>query len=365
MKILDRYILKKLLSTFFFVVVMLTSIIVMITLTEKIEAFVKNNLSSREIAGYFLDFTPWITGQLAPITVFIATVFVTSRLAAHTEIIAILSSGTSFRRMLVPYFIAALVIASITFWLNGWIIPQSNRSRLAFELKYFENKVSFDKRNVHMQVAPNVYLFLQNYNNGSDIGYMFSLEKFDSGRLIEKLSADNIQWDTLTNKWKLKRWRHRKVEAMFSKRSSSSDTLSHSGDAKDTTLLITPKDFENEERQYDGMTNPELSEIIAKRRFRGLAGVEILETEKHIRYAIPFTTFILVFIGVVVSSRKSRGGTGFQVALGFMLAFAFILFFTISRTFAEAGSWPPFVAAWMPNFIFGLISVGLYRYVPR
>ena len=364
MKILDRYILKKILSTFFFVVLMLTSVIVMITMTEKMDAFARNHLSATDIASYFLDYIPWIMGQLSPITVFIATVFVTSRMAAHTEIVAILSSGTSFRRMLVPYFISSVLIACLTFWLNGWIIPQSNRSRLAFELKYFENKVNFDKRNVHMQIAPNVYLFLQNYNNHSDIGYQFSLEKFDSGRLIEKLSADNIQWDSTKNKWQLKRWRLKKVEAMFTKASLAGSYLS-SGELLDTSLVITPKDFENEERQFDGMTIPELNETIKKRRFRGLTGVEIFETEMHIRYSVPFTTFILVFIGVLVSSRKTRGGTGFQVALGFLLAFAFILLFTISRTFAEAGSLPPFLAAWIPNIIFGGISAGLYKYIPR
>jgi len=363
MKILDRYILKKILSTFFFVVLMLTSVIVMITMTEKMDSFTRNNLTSWEIAGYFLDFIPWIMGQLSPITVFIATVFVTSRMAAHTEIVAILSSGTSFRRMLVPYFISSVLIASLTFWLNGWIIPQSNRSRVAFELKYFEKRVNFDRRNVHMQIAPNVYLFLQNYNNHSNIGYQFSLEKFDSGRLVEKLSADNIEWDSIKNKWILKRWKLKKVEAMFTK--ARSESYLTSGDALDTTLAITPKDFENEERQFDGMTLPELNETIKKRHFRGLGGVELYETEKHIRYSIPFTTFILVFIGVIVSSRKTRGGTGFQVALGFLLAFAFIILFTISRTFAEAGSVSPFIAAWIPNIIFAGISAGMYRYVPR
>lgn len=347
-----------------FVVLMLTAVIVMITLTEKMDAFARNNLGALEIASYFMDYTPWIMGQLSPITVFIATVFVTSRLAAHTEIVAILSSGTSFRRMLLPYFISSVIIAALSFWLNGWIIPQSNRSRLAFELKYFENKANFDKRNVHMQVSPNVYLFLQNYSNSSDIGYQFSLEKFDSGRLIEKLTADNIEWDTTKRKWSLKRWTLQHVEAMFEGQSVAGG-FKTSGEKMDTTLSITPKDFEDEERQFGGMTIPELSEVIKKRKFRGLTGVEILETEKHIRYAVPFTTFILVFIGVIVSSRKSRGGPGFQVALGFLLAFAFILLFTISRTFAEAGALPPFLAAWTPNLIFAGISAGLYRYVPK
>jgi lipopolysaccharide export system permease protein len=364
MKILDRYILKKILSTFFFVVIMLTSVIVMITLTEKMDAFARNNLGARAIVGYFIDFIPWITGQLFPITVFIATVFVTSRMAAHTEIVAILSSGTSFNRFLLPYFISSVLIAGLTFWLNGWIIPKATLSRLAFELKYFENKVSFDKRNVHMQIAPNVYLFLQSYNNHSDVGYQFSLEKFDSGRLIEKLTADNIQWDSVKNKWQLSRWKVNRVEAMFTKTAGPGPFVSQ-GDKMDTTLAITPNDFENEDGLYNGMTIPELNETIKKRRFRGLTGVEVFETEKHIRYAVPFTTFILVFIGVIVSSRKSRGGTGLQVALGFMLAFAFILLFTVSRTFAEAGAMPPEIAAWLPNVIFALVSLGLYRYVPR
>lgn len=364
MKIIDRYILKKVLSTFFFVMLMLTSVIVVITITEKMDAFARNNLSTLEIMGYYLDFIPWICGQLAPITVFIATVFVTSRMASHTEIIAILSGGTSFKRLLLPYFISSLLIAGLTFYFNGWIIPKSNRERLAFELKYFETKTQFNKRNLHMQIAPDVNMFLQNYNNMTDIGYMFSLERFENGKLMEKLTADNIQWDTATGKWNLKRWKLKRVEAMFSK-TNIGEPLVSEGEVMDTSLVISPKDFENEERQYDGMTLNELNEIIAKRKFRGLTGVEILETEKHIRYSIPFTTFILVFIGVVVSSRKSRGGTGFQIALGFLLAFVFIIFFTVSRTFSEAGSLPPMLAAWIPNILFTGISVGLYKYVPR
>lgn len=215
-----------------------------------------------------------------------------------------------------------------------------------------------------MQVAPNVNLYIQNYNNSTDIGYMFSLERFDSGRLIEKLTADNIQWDTAINKWKLKRWKLKKIESMFEQTAANGSYVT-SGEVMDTTLAISPKDFENEERQYDGMTINELNETIKKRRYRGLTGIEFLETEKQIRYALPFTTFILVFIGVVVSSRKSRGGTGFQIALGFLLAFVFIVFFTLARTFSEAGSLPPAIAAWLPNLAFTLISIGLYKYVPR
>jgi len=364
MKILDRHILKRVLTTFVFVVMMLTAVIVVITLTERMDSFSKNNLGAREIISYFLDYVPWIMGQLSPITVFIATVFVTSRMAAHTEIIAILSSGTSFNRMLLPYFVAAILIAAMTFWLNGWVIPRSNRSRLAFELRYLDNKSSLGARNLHMQIARNVNLYLNTYDNNSKVGYQFTLEKFDSGKLVEKLTSELIQWDTTKETWRLNRWKLKKVEKIFSNTSVTFDAV-ESGSTMDTLLNVTPKDFENQEGQLDGLTIPELKEAIAKRKFRGQTGIELFETEKNIRYAVPFTTFILVFIGVIVSSRKSRGGTGFQVALGFLLAFAFILLFTISRTFAEAGSMSPSLAAWTPNLIFSLISIGLYKYVPR
>ncbi len=365
MKILDRYILKKILSTFFFVVLILVAIIVVIDITEKMDKFQKNNLNGSVILGYYLDFVPWVAGLITPITVFIAIVYVTSRMAAHTEIVAILSSGVSFRRLLVPYLMASVLIAAISFVLNGWVIPQSNRTRVAFETQYFNNRFSSDLRNVHMQISPNVYLFIQNFNSQSNTGYQFTLERFDQNRLVEKLSADNIRWDSVKQKWTLRYWKIKEVDDIFERHLGPGQSGNLSGDARDTTLSISPKDFENEERKFDGMTINELDSYIAKLKFRGSTGVEAYEVEKHIRFSSPFTIFVLVFMGVLVSARKSRGGTGFQIALGFLLSFVFILFFMMSRTFAEAGSLPPMLAAWLPNIVFSCIAIAMFRYVPR
>jgi lipopolysaccharide export system permease protein len=366
MKIIDRYILKKILSTFFFVVLILMAIITVIDITEKMDKFAKYNLSGQAILGYYLDFIPWVAGLITPITVFIAIIYVTSRMAGHTEIIAILSSGVSFRRFLFPYLMACVVIGSISFVLNGWVIPQATKSRLAFELQYFNNRYYFDARNIHLQMSPDVYLFIQNYNNVSNTGYQFTLERFENNEMIEKLTADNIRWDSTKQKWKLSFWRLKKVNEVF-KSTSATDLslLQKSGDSMDTTLAISPKDFEAQERSYDGMTMPELNAHIAKLKFRGATGVQMYEVEKQVRYASPFTTFVLVFMGVVVSSRKSRGGTGLQIALGFVLAFIFILFFMLSRTFAEAGEITPLVAAWIPNIVFSTISAVIYYFTPR
>src|SRR5258708_35738160 len=193
----------------------LVAVIVVIDITEKVDNFNDHHLKLPEIVGYYLDFVPWISGLLTPIICFIAIVYVTSRLASHTEIIAMLSSGMSFVRLLVPYFTASFIIASISFFFNGWIIPHSNRDRLAFELQNFKNTYYFERHNVHIQTAPNVFLFIQSFNNQTNIGYQFSLEKFKDKRLVEKLTADNIQWDSVKSKWTLHYWKRKKVDEIF------------------------------------------------------------------------------------------------------------------------------------------------------
>lgn len=365
MKILDRYILKRVLATFFFVVLILMAIITVIDITEKMDKFAKNNLETKAILGYYLDFIPWIAGLITPITIFIAIIYVTSRLASHTEIISILSGGVSFRRLLLPYFLASAVIASISFALNGWVIPAATKSRLTFEMRYFSGQRSITTQHIHMQVAPSVYLFIKDYNSGINTGFQFTLERFKDNVLMEKLTAETIVWDSTKRTWTLGLWKIHRINDVFSAASSDSKGFMTYGTTLDTALAISPKDFENQERGYEGMTTPELADHIAKLKFRGATGVAIYEVERHIRTAAPFTTFILVFMGVTVSSRKSRGGTGLQIALGFVLAFIFILFFLLTRRFAETGSMHPALAAWTPNIIFTIVSLVLYRFTPR
>ncbi len=377
MKLLDKYILKRFLSTFFFVVLILLAVITVIDLTEKMDKFAKAGLQATEIFIYYLDFIPWIGSLLAPITIFIATVYVSSRMAGHTEIIAMLSSGISFRRILVPYFIGASIVGIINFLLNGWVIPNSNKSRLEFELQHLKTKYYFDQRNVHIQVAPDTYLYMQSYNNSNQTGYHFTLEKFENNKLIEKLTANRIEWDSSKLKWTLRDWSVKKIDASFKipgetdiainvqqTGTTAKDSVSR-GASLDTALVIRPKEFESDYRKYDGMTLNELDDYIHTLRQRGSTGIEVYEVEKYTRYTSPFTIFILVFMGAIVASRKSRGGTGPQIAIGFLLSFVFILFFTLFRTFAETGAMPPAISVWIPNIIFGVISLFMYKYVPR
>jgi lipopolysaccharide export system permease protein len=399
MKLLDRYILKQFLSTFFFVVLILLSVITVIDLTDKMDKFAKAGVSGGQIAGYYVDYIYWIGSLITPITIFIATVYVCARMAGRTEIVAILSSGVSFARFMVPFFIGAAVVAALSFILNGWIIPNSNKSRLAFDVQYLKGKFYYDKRNIHIQVAPDVYLYLQSYNNTINTGYHFSMERFEGNRLVEKMTGNRIEWDSIKQKWTVREYRIKRIDDVFEKTSlkpiANADSLSpalnldstssvakgdslstkklkakisspdRAGTEIDTALVIHPKEFESDYRKYEGMTLPELNKYIRTLRARGSAGVEVYEVEKYTRYSYPFTIFLLVFMGVIVSSRKSRGGTGLQIALGFGLSFIFILFFTLFRTFAENGQWPPEISVWIPNISFTIITLLMYKYLPR
>lgn len=358
MKLLDKYILKKFLTTFVFVVLILVSVILVIDFTEKNDDFIKHNVAAGEIIfDYYLNLIPYYANMLSPITVFIATVFVTAKLASHTEIVAILSSGVSFRRLLVPYLIGSSIIAALIFVLIGWVIPNANKESVAFQIKYTKSTFTYDSRNIHIKVAPETYVYMESYNNTANIGYNFALESIDQTNLKSKLTSSNVRWDPEKKKWHMDSYTLRTFNG-------EKETI-HRGGALDTTLNLTPKDFESTYKLEQTLTLTELNRYIEEKKARGADDLEAYLIEKYERFSYPFAIIILTVIGVIVSARKARGGVGFQIALGFFLAFIFIIFVITSRSLAQVGDIPPSIAAWVPTIVFTCIGFLLYRYVPR
>ena len=357
MKIIDWYILKKLLSTFIFTILIFVAVIIIIDFTEKNDEFIEHNLSFGQIAGYYVDFFPWIANLITPIMIFIATVFVTSKMAGHTELIAILSSGVSFRRMMLPYLVGSVLVAGVSFYLSGWLIPESDKDRVAFLVAYTKQPFSYTERDVHIKVAPESYLYMRNYNNNSKTGYQFTLETVTGNDVKEKLSARRISWQEDSARWKLYSWNLRTFDGL-------NETIAQ-GNELDTVLNLTPKYFESSRFLEQALTIDELNETISDLRNRGADNVQTYIVEKYIRFMSPFAVIILTFIGLIVSARKSRGGTGFQIALGFLIAFIFIIAFMMSREFALKGAMNPLLGVWMPNIIFTIIGLVMYKTVPR
>ncbi len=336
----------------------IVAIVVVVDYTEKADDFIEKKAPTKAIIfDYYLNFIPYWANYISPLMIFIATVFMTANMAAKTEIIAILSSGVSFMRFMRPYVLGASVVAVITFMMVGWFIPKANKTRLAFENQYIKNQYYFSQRDIHLKIAPEVYAYLESYSNVSKTGFRFTLERIKGTKLLEKLSAEQIVWDPKKKKWKIEDYKIRKLEGDL-----------HSlvrGASIDSTLNMYPKDFESDYNLYETFTLNELDDYINQIRSRGSDGVETYLIEKYQRYSSPFAVFILTIIGVILSARKARGGVGIQIALGFVLAFVYIMFFILSKGIAEKGGIPPLLAVWMPNLVFSLIGLILYKTVPR
>ncbi|MTI31589.1 LptF/LptG family permease [Xanthovirga aplysinae] len=358
MTILDRYILKKFLSAFIFVVLTLVIVVSIIDYTEKNEDFMRNELSLLEIWGYYKYFIPYIINLVTPITVFIATIFVTSRLASHTEIIAILSSGVSFHRLLIPYLIGGTLIAGLSFYLTGWVIPFANKERIKFEKKYIYSPFTNQDRDIHIKVSPTSYFYIESYEVRSNMGYKPTLETIKGNVLKARLSASRMVWKENSAKWLFKNWEFREFQGM-------KETVIR-GQQIDTTFQLTPEDFQNQANKKETLTIPQLEAYITLLKNRGADNVKEFYIEKLVRFMSPFAAIVLTFIGLIVSSQKQRGGAGLQITQGFVIAFVFILSFVMSRAIAEASnSISPIFGVWLPNIIFLCLGLVMYRNVPK
>ncbi|WP_373493217.1 LptF/LptG family permease [Aquiflexum sp.] len=357
MKILDKLIIKDFLKTYFFVVLMLILIVLVLDFTEKNDAFIRNNVPAKYILVYLGNYGLYLNNLLTPITVFISVIFITSKMAGRTEIIAILSSGTSFVRMLFPFFIAASMIGAASFLLNGWVLPGATAGVTEFKSRWLEENKFYTQQNIHVKVAPDLYAYISRYYTSGNTGYNFTLEQIREGKLLAKLSADRIVWDTAINSWSAKNWRMRVLHD-----TGEEYTV---GESLDTLLSITPNDFDLPLNHHETLKLPDLTRQIQVLEDRGADNVNYYKIEKYVRFMSPFAAIILTFIGVIVSSKKTRGGSGFQIALGFLLAFVYIILFLLSRTFAEAGATYPILAVWTPNIVFAITGLFLYKTVPR
>jgi len=359
-KIIDAYIIRKFLGAFFFSIIMIMTIAVVFDFAEKIDNFMEKAAPWRAVIfDYYLNFIPYFATLFAPLFVFISVIFFTSRLAVNTEIIAILNSGMSFRRLMWPYFLSALVIATIIFYLTNFVIPHSNLVRMDFEDKYYRSqgrKVNVE--NIHLQVYKNVYAYMESFSPVYMRGRNFTIEKFDGkGNLVSKLSAPSVTWDSTTHKWNALNYVIREIKGR--------EEIFTRGNSIDTTLTINPDDFSRDPGFVETMTYRELTDYIDLLRLQGSEELKVFLIEKHRRFASPFAVFILTLIGVSLSSRKVRGGIGMNVGIGLALSFSYILFLQLASQFSLKGDLSPMLAMWIPNLLYMVFALVLYKMAPK
>ncbi len=347
----DIYIIKKFLGTYVFSILLLLAIVVMFDINEKLDA-VLTAPWKETVFDYFMNFLPYFANQFSPLFTFIAVIFFTSKLADNSEIIAMLSSGISYKRLMLPYLVSATIIASFSFVLSAYVIPPANIKRINYTNKWVKNKSVEYGSNIQLQVSPGVIAYLSRYDNRTKTGYRFSLEKFDNKTLKSRLTAQSIKYDTL-NRWVLQDYSIRNFENLR-------ETISY-GTKKDTILNMEPKDFLISKNDQEVLTLPQLKSYIERQKDRGVANIKNFEIEMHKRYAMTAAAFILTIIGLTLSSKKVKGGMGVNIGIGLVLSFTYILFTTITSTFAISGYTSPMVAMWIPNIVYTIIAIYLYR----
>jgi len=358
LKTLDIYIIKKFLSTFFFALGMIMLIVIVFDVSEKIDDFIEENVSWYEILiVYYLNFIPYFANFFSPLFVFISVIFFTSKLTGNSEIVAILSSGVSYRRLMLPYFISALFIAALSFYLAEYVIPKANQKRLGFEMTYIKKAGAYTKRNVHKQVEPGVFVYLESYDKKRSLAYKFSMEKFDGKKLISKLMSNRAQWDSTKQKWKVMNYYIRDYQEKGQK-------ITH-GNAIDTAINLSPADFKRLDKVVQMLDVDELKKFIAEQELKGDDKIDTYKVEQYKRVAFPFSALILTLIGVSLSTTKRRGGTGINIILGLLLSFLYIFFMKVFTELATAGSMPTLLSIWIPNIVFTLIGIYLYIIAPK
>ena len=358
MKKLDWYIIKKFLGTFFFAIFLILIIVIIFDISEKIDDFLESEAPLKAIIfDYYLNFIPFFANLFSPLFIFISVIFFTSKIADNTEVIAILNSGMSFWRLLLPYLIAAVFLASTSFVLGNFVIPPANKTRIDFENKYIKNKFRFRGKNIHLQLQKGQYAYMESYNSTKDIGYKFALENIKDGKLQSKLNSNYIQWDSIAGKWQVNKWQIREFLEEGEKLSK--------GERLDTLINLKPSDFKTRLSKVETMNYFELNDYIKDEEIKGTANIVYHKIEKNKRMAFPFASIILTIIGVAVASRKTRGGIGMHLGAGLLISFSYILFMQISTTYATNGNLSPALAVWLPNILYLFLGMFLVLKAPK
>lgn len=361
LKRLDRYIMGKFIGTYIYAILLIISIAIVFDYNENLSKFTESHAPWKAIVfDYYLNFIPYYANLFSPLFVFIAVIFFTSKLADGSEIISMMASGVSFKRLLRPYMLSCVLISAMTYILSAYVIPNGTVVRQNFETLYKSKKRNTSAENVQMQVEKGVIAYMQYYDSSNKRGYGFCLDKFENKKLVSHLTASEIQYDTIAESryhWKVRQWKIREMRGLREKITS--------GYERDTLIQMEPTDLVYSKGMQETFTSPQLREYISRQIDRGSSNVVRYEVEYHKRIATSFASFILTIIGVSLSSRKRKGGMGVYLSIGLALSFTYIMLQTVSASFAINAGASPVISAWLPNIIFAFIAYFCYRKAPN
>lgn len=358
LKVIDRYIIGKYLGTFIFTLAIFSVVMVVFDVSEHLDNFLKKQTTFHDIVfEYYAGFIPFYLNFLSPLINFLAVILFTAKMANQTEIVPILTSKASFARFLRPYFLTATLLFTVSFFANVFLIPYTNRLKVDFEAAHFSDSDP-TKNEVHMQLDKNTFVFVRSFDPVAKTGFEFILEKFDGDKMIQKIVASNVVYDSVKRIWTMKAYSDRHINGM-------KETMLWHGSSKDTVLDMRPEDFEIKDNMYSAMPMRVLNKNIEKAKLRGTGELLDMQFEKYHRFVYPLSTYVLTLIGVSISSRKVRGGVGLPLGIGIILCFTYIIVERFALVFSIKGGAPPLISVFAPNLLFGLFGYYLLVKAPK
>ena len=363
MKLLDAYILKFFLKTFFFSLFLFAIITVAVDASEKAEDFIRSGLSFNDIATkYYLGFLPHMISLLFPVFVLIAVVFFTSRLAARSEVVAMLSIGMSLNRFLRPYWIGGILLALLLGASNHFFVPAANKIRTDFEARYVDmgninNPTGQYLSNLHIRIDTYTYAGFRSFDTASKTGQGFYLQKVKNNQVFYNIRSETIIWDTAKKQWRMDNAIERKINGL--KEEVKMLPVYY------IKLGYKPLDLSTDDHLKDKLKTPRLTKYIAQEVLRGSETVSALKFERYRRDAYAVSVIVMTMIAAILASRKVRGGSGLHLAMAFIIGVTFIVFDKFAMVFSTKGNFPPMIAAWLPCLLFAVLAFWLYKKAPK
>ena len=373
LKTFDRYIIRQFLGTFVFLLLLIMAIAVVFDISEKTNDFNESSATVKEIAlDYYVNFVLYYSNLFSGLFIFLAVLLFTSRMAGRSEVIATLSSGVSFPRFIRPYFIAATILTALSLYVNVFLLPAANRTRLEFERRYIWNAYRLDDNNILREVAPGTIVYMESLDMKSRSANRFAISQWENGALRSRIAADRAVYDSATGAWQLFDYTVRLIPRELARANPDTTGLRLStreiitqGSRIDTVIPLTPNDLGQRLAIAAALDRVEIADFIRAEKMRGGSTVAFYEVEQHQRTAYPFATYVFTLIGVGIASRKVRGGTGVHLVLGVMLILIFIFMGKITTVAATNSGFNPMLAVWLPNIVFGLVGVWIYWKAPK
>lgn len=353
-KKIDRYIFIRLLVVTLFVLGVLIFIFIVIDFSENSDDFTDRGAELPEIFGvYYLNYIPEMIRLVAPVAVFVACIFLTGQMTERLEITALKAAGVSLYRLILPFIAFGLVTAAVISYLDGFVIPHSNATRIDFEQQYLREKSEdVDGNKIYRQESPNNLYRFNHFDDNSNTAYRVEVVRFDSDSVRKTIDIQRMKWQEESQRWLMLDV----TERTFDQKGFQQIKR----DTVDTLLNILPRDLARTTSDIYQLTYQEAANYIASIERSGAGSVGLPKVQYYGRLSYPVSILIVTIIGFAIACSRRKGGRGFYIAAGLSISFLYLAFMKVIEPFGSSGTLDPLTATILPHLFFFIVGIALF-----